>query len=62
MSDVHLAVADLGVIDIVLAGDDVDLVADTLPNLFRDGCGKAGHAFVGLAEALSEGAELKSRL
>ena len=60
--DVHLAVAYLGVVDVVLAGDDVNLVAEALPNFFGDGCRQAGHAFVGLAEALSEGAELKSRL
>ena len=60
--DVHLAVAYLGVVDVVFAGDDIDLVAEALPNLLGYGCGEAGHAFVGLAEALSEGAELKSRL
>ena len=52
--DVHLAVADLGVVDVILAGDDVNLVAFSLPYFFRDRNGQSGHSLVGLAETLSE--------
>ena len=52
--DVHLAVADLGVVDVILAGDDVNLVAFSLPYFLRDRNGQSGHSLVGLAETLSE--------
>ena len=60
--DVHLAVADLGVVDVVFRGDDVDLVAGALPDLLGDGNGEPGHTLVLLAEALAEAAEFEAGL
>ncbi len=60
--DVHLSVPDLGVVDVVLGGDDVDLVALALPYLFRYGNGETCHSLMLLAEALAEAAEFEARL
>ena len=60
--DVHFPVTYLGVVDVVLGRDDIDLVALPLPDFFRHGDGKTGHSLVLLAEALSETTEFKARL
>ena len=58
--DVHLAVADLGVVHIVGAAHDIGLAAMAFPHLFGNRNTQAGHAFSGFTKTASKTAELKT--
>ena len=58
--DIHFAVTNLGVVDIICTADDIDLIAATVPYFLGYGYRKASHTSVCLLEVLTERAELKT--
>ena len=60
--DIHLSVADLCVVHIVGATDDVGFCTMALPYFLGNRCAQTGHSLGRVTEAATETAELKARL